>query len=275
MELHDPPAILADDALRILDEAGVARGVVFSSAYLYALPALDIEPEQLAKFVRRENEFTAAEVARYPERLTGFLSVHPLAASALDEIAFWRGSTSLIGLKLHLMSSGVDLRNERHREQVRRVLQAASDQNWPLAMHVGGGDFDAADTEILVEELLSSIGSSVVQIAHAGGGYPIVAGRQVEILNKFADYIDGDDPRTRRVLFDLAYVPAPEESAESVAALTAAMRRSGINRFVIGSDYNVQTPAEEVLMLQRLKLTGQEMLQLQENYAPLILGPDR
>jgi hypothetical protein len=46
------------------------------------------------------------------------------------------------------------------------------------------------------------------------------------------------------VLFDLSYVPAPEEGEQAIAALVLQMRCIGVDRFLFGSDYNVLTPAE-------------------------------
>lgn len=268
LDSHDPPAVLAADAVYALDAAGISRGVVFSSAYLYGLPALALAPQLVERYTRLENEFTAAEVARYPEQLTGFLSVHPLSGSALDEIAHWRGNNSLVGLKLHLTASGADLRNEKHRVQLKRVLRAAAAQTLPVVMHIGGGSFGTAETRLLIEELLPSVGDGFVQIAHAAGGYPVMEGRQAEILNEFADYIERDDPRTRHLFFDLSYVPAPDLGAKSVSLITSAIRRIGIDRFLFGSDYNVLTPAEELLALDRLELNANELNKLRENCAP-------
>ena len=60
---------------RALDEAHVSKGVILSCAYLFGLPSLHMKPDDLAKMTRRENEFTAAQVVQYPDRLVGFLSV--------------------------------------------------------------------------------------------------------------------------------------------------------------------------------------------------------
>ena len=98
---NNPPAVFATDAVRALDEAHVSKGVILSCAYLFGLPSLHLESGDLMAMTRRENEFTAAQVAQYPTRLVGFLSVDPFADSALDEVRHWRGSQRLIGLKLH------------------------------------------------------------------------------------------------------------------------------------------------------------------------------
>lgn len=272
---NEPPAVYAADAVAALDEAGVARGVVFSFAYAYGHESLGLDPSAVAEWTRRENEFTAAEVAQFPSRLVGFFSVDPLEESAPEEVRHWRGSRSLIGLKLHFAASGIDVRNEAHRERVAAVLRAAAAEGLPIVMHVGGGTFDDTDAELVIQTLLPAAGQSWVQIAHAGGGYPFEDGRHAGVLGVFADHIALDDPRTRHVLFDLAYVPAPEEDAETAAALVRAMRRIGLERFLFGSDFDVLTPAAEIAALQRLGLTPGELAALRHNCAPWVCPADR
>ena len=262
---NHPPAVYASDAVSALDEAQVSKGVILSCAYLYGLRSLHLKPDEIAAGVRRENEFTAAEVAKYPARLIGFLSVDPLQPSAIDEIRHWKGSRELIGLKLHFTASGVHMKNAGERRLVAAVVAEAAAEHLPIVIHIGGGAFNAADTELFIREVLPSAGGSWVQLAHAGGGLPLKDGNHEAVLRTFADHIAQDDPRTRHVLFDLSYVPAPHESA---APLTEQMRRIGMKRFLFGSDYNVLTPEEEIKNLGKLGLTKEEWNVLRENCAP-------
>jgi len=267
---NDPPAVFAADAIRALDQGHVAKGVILSCAYLYGLPSLHLTPAEIASKTRQENEFTAAQVARYPERLVGFLSVDPLAESAIDEIRHWRGSHQLIGLKLHFTASAVDIRNARERHQVAKVIAAAAEQGLPIVIHIGGGRFDAADTERFIRDVLPSAGSSWVQIAHAGGGLPRQDGNNLVVLRTFADHIIQKDPATLHVLFDLSYVPAPDETPQEATAVLTQMRRIGIRRFLFGSDFNVLTPVQEIKNIQKLSLTQVELRTLQQNCAPWV-----
>src|SRR3954447_14055199 len=141
-----PPAVYATDAIMALDEAHVSRGVILSCAYLYGLPSLHLTPRDIAERTRRENEFTAAEVEKYPTRLVGFLSVNPLQDSAIDEIRHWRGSHILVGLKLHFTASAVHMRNAAARRLVARVVGEAAVEHIPIVIHIGGGKVDASDT---------------------------------------------------------------------------------------------------------------------------------
>lgn len=263
---NHPPAVFASDAIHALDEAHVAKGVILSCAFLYGMPSLHLTSSDIAARTRLENEFTAAEVVKYPTRLVGFLSVDPLQTSAIEEIRHWSGSRVLVGLKLHFFASGVHIKNALQRGRVVRVFEAAAAQHLPIVVHIGGGDFDASDAEIFIRSVLPSAGSSWVQIAHAGGGYPM--DNHMRVLRTFADHIAHDDPVTRHLLFDLAYVPAPEENTAAVISLMRQVRRIGIERFLFGSDFNVLSPSQEIVYLARLGLTTDEESLLRRNCAP-------
>jgi predicted TIM-barrel fold metal-dependent hydrolase len=265
---NHPPAVFASDAVRALDQAHVLKGVILSCAYLYGLPSLHLTPREIAERTRRENEFTAAEVSKYPARLVGFLSVSPLQDSAIDEVRHWQGSHELIGLKLHFTASAVNIRSASERRRVAQVVSEAAAEHIPIVIHIGGGKVDASDAELFIRDVLPSAGDSWVQIAHAGGGLPLHDGNHVGVLRTFADHIVRDDPATRHVLFDLSFVPAPGESREDAAALTQQIRRIGMRRFLFASDFNVLTLDEEIKNLERLGLTKEEWQTLRENCAP-------
>jgi hypothetical protein len=88
------------------------------------------------------------------------------------------------------------------------------------------------------------------------------------VLRTFADHIVHDDPATRHALFDVSYVPAPDDTPQAAAAVAQQMRRIGIKRFLFGSDFNVLTPLEEIKNLRKLGLTKEEWQTLRENCAP-------
>lgn len=151
-----------------------------------------------------------------------------------------------------------------------RVIRKAAAQRLPIAIHIGGGGFDASDAETFIRRILPAVSPSWVQIAHAGGGLPLQSDNHSRVLEVFADHIARDDPVTRRVLFDLSYVPAPEEGAAGVSSLALQMRRIGIDRLLFGSDYNVLAPAEAVRFIERLGLTPEEEVLLCQNRAPWV-----
>jgi predicted TIM-barrel fold metal-dependent hydrolase len=268
LESNKPPAVYAADAVRALDEAHISKGVILSCAYLYGLASLHLKAAEVAAGTRKENEFTAAQVAQYPGRLVGFLSVDPLANSAIDEIRHWHGSRQLTGLKLHFTASSVDIRNEAERHKVAEVVGAAAAEGLPMVIHLGGGKFNGADAELFIRDVLPSAGTSWIQIAHAGGGLPRHDGNNLAVLRAFADHIVQKDPATRRLLFDLSYVPAPDDSRHAATAVVEQMRRIGMDRFLFGSDFNVLTPREQIRDMDKFGLTKKELQTLRENCAP-------
>lgn len=170
--------------------------MILSCAYLYGLPSLHLKPREIAALTRRENEFTAAQVAQYPTRLVGFLSVNPLQDSAIEEIRSWQGSRQLIGLKLHFTASAVDMRNTAERRQLAKVIAVAAAETIPIVIHLGGGKFNADDAELFIRDVLPSARESWVQVAHAGGGWSPESGNNLAVLRAFADHIvRGDRPR--------------------------------------------------------------------------------
>lgn len=203
-----------------------------------------------------------------PRGWSGFLSVDPLQPSALAELAYWRGNPVFRGLKLHLTASGVDLRRATDRAQLSKVLAAAAAQGLSIVIHIGGGEVGPVEAEILLKGVLPSAAGSWIQIAHAAGGLPVVGDNHIGILKVFAEHIRQGDPAMDRVLFDLSFVPAPGEDSAISRQLNAEIRAIGLNRFLFGSDFNVESPSAAVERLKGLKLTPDEWSTLQTRCAP-------
>src|SRR5262249_23218660 len=77
--------LAADDLIKLLDQAGIRRAVVLSTAYQFGNPNRPAVENEYEK-VKAENDWTSQQVARYSERLRGFCGVNPLKSYALDEI---------------------------------------------------------------------------------------------------------------------------------------------------------------------------------------------
>jgi predicted TIM-barrel fold metal-dependent hydrolase len=264
-------AVYGIDLVRALDSGSVGRGVVLSCAYLYGSSMANLPAEEVAGWVRRENEFTAAEVAKYPTRLLGFLSVDPRRPSAVSEIEHWRGSKQLVGLKLHLFANDVDVRQDTLREPLKRVLRQAAKQGLPMVIHVGGGSFDSSAAELFIRDVLPAAGRSWVQIAHAAGG-GLTMTDHLPVLTVFAEHFARRDPAMDRVLFDISYIPDTAQDDATVQGIARQMRRIGLSRFLFGSDFNVLTPLQEQARLARLQLTEAEMTRFRTNCAPWVCG---
>ena len=104
-----PKGIDADYLVAQLDAAGISRAVVLSVAYSFSNPNTPPVPNEYAH-VMDENNWTSAQVAKYPHRLLGFCSVNPLRPYALEEIARCAKDPNLrSGLKLHFGNSDVNV----------------------------------------------------------------------------------------------------------------------------------------------------------------------
>lgn len=264
---NGPSAVYGSDVVRVLDQGRVGRGVIFSGAYLYGFADLGLSPDEVATWIRRENEFTAGEVARYPKRLVGFLSVDPLMPSAVQEIEHWRGSTLLVGLKLHFRANGIDLMKPEHVDKLKAVLRQAAAQQLPIVMHIGYEGSDSTVTEFFIREVLPAAGESPVQIAHAAGGMPPAKGIQRDVLRVFADHFQRGDSTVARVQFDLSFFPSPDASDAEVRQQMQEVRRIGVNRFLFASDFDVQTPQQQVALMARMHLTARELKIIRNNCA--------
>ena len=148
----------ADDLIPLLDSAGIRRAVVLSVAYMYGSPQRVVEDEY-AK-VRAENDWTAAQAARYPDRLIAFCGFNPLKDYALEELARCAGDRRFgRGIKLHFGNSDVQLDEPAHVERLRQVFRAANEHGMAIVVHMRASisrkrPYGAAQARIFLEQLL-------------------------------------------------------------------------------------------------------------------------
>src|SRR5262245_27746881 len=97
----DAQGISARNLVELLDAAGIKRALVLSMAYTWGKASrapVENEYEQ----VKAENDWTAQQVAQYPDRLRAFCSFNPLKSYALEELERCSKNPQLhYGLKLH------------------------------------------------------------------------------------------------------------------------------------------------------------------------------
>jgi predicted TIM-barrel fold metal-dependent hydrolase len=113
-----------------MDEAGIRHAVVLSLAYQFGNPNRPGVKDEYTQ-VKRENEWTAAQVKEYPDRLVAFCGVDPLRECAMAEIDRCSHDPYLrTGLKLHFGNSDVDLDNPKHVRKLRDVFRSADSTIW-------------------------------------------------------------------------------------------------------------------------------------------------
>jgi predicted TIM-barrel fold metal-dependent hydrolase len=260
-----------DDAIAAMDEVGARQGVVLSMAYMFGSPFAAGQHYEVARMTRAENEYVAQQVGAHPDRLVGFFGVDPLSSNALDEVRYWSRDGRLKGLKMHFANSDVNLHDPEQVSQIAAVVGLAGEKGLPINIHLSTGKgFGAEETEIFTRDIMPRAGEAWVQLCHASG-----FGNADELmfsnLQVFAAHIAAHDPITRHVIFDLASVITPTTSAQDAARLVALMRKIGLSRFVVGSDYDGTTPKKtDELDREKLPLSAQEWRSVVRNCVPWV-----
>jgi predicted TIM-barrel fold metal-dependent hydrolase len=260
--------------VRMLDAAGIRRGVVLSMAYSFADERKKVpDPD---RHVREENDWTSRQIVQSAGRLTGFCSVNPLRHEALAEIDRCLKLPGMIGLKLHFANSGVSMRNPEHVARLQLVFAAANARHAPIVVHLHvrtGSPYGAEDARTFLEKLLPYAPNVVVQVAHlaGSGAFPPDAEQAMEV---FEAAIRRHDPRTRNLYFDQCTVAMPATTAENGAQIARAIRGVGIERVFFGSDMAVADnppPAQSwAIFKAKVPLTAAEFRTIALNVPPYL-----
>jgi predicted TIM-barrel fold metal-dependent hydrolase len=267
------PPISAADLIGYLDDAGIRRAVVLSTAYSFSNPARKVEND--FEFVRADNDWTAEQVAKYPDRLVGFCGLNPLKDYALGELARCAKNPNLSrGLKLHFGNSFVEYHRPEHIEQVKQIFRAANGYGMAIVVHMRANTSQKMGSEealIFLNELLPAAPDVTVQIAHMGGS----GGVDPEIfgggLDVFVDAIDKRDPRMKNVWFDVTVIAQPA-SAERFPLAVQRIRQIGPERILYGSDAPTpnNVPRLAWAAFRKLPLTEAEFQVIEKNVAPYL-----
>jgi predicted TIM-barrel fold metal-dependent hydrolase len=272
-ELLEP--LTAERLIALLDDAGIERAVVLSTAYWFGSAWRAAPPDEAAK-VREANDWTAQEAARYPNRLVAFCGVNPLRDYAIAELRRCAASAQVKGMKLHFGNSDVDLQDGAHVEAVREFVRVANELGMAIVVHLWTTDpsYGVEHTRVFLEQILPAAPDIVVQIAHAGG-----AGRYVydDVLALLADARAAGDPRVRNLYVDLATVVDESVSEEMLGKLAGHLRRIGLDRVLYGSDMptGARLPPVSAWVITRrlLPLSDDELRIIAGNVAPYLSIP--
>jgi predicted TIM-barrel fold metal-dependent hydrolase len=235
---HDSPA---DGAalIRRMDADGVRRAFVLSTAYEMAADAYGTRTSEAAEFarVRLENDFTAAECARYPDRLVPFLSVNPKRGYAVEEVERCV-EQKMRGLKLHLWNSLVDTRQAADLAALRRVVERAAHHRLAIVSHILVGavpNYGPDDTERFVREIIMPFDTLQISFAHlaGAGGFGI---QQQACFQRLIALCGPDTPYASRVWTDMAAVLTATTPADEARRLGELLPQWGLHRVLWGSD---------------------------------------
>ena len=279
------------DAVRELDRAGIRQGVLLSTGYMFGFPGVPLDPAERARRMRAENRFNVDAARASKGRLIAFVGISPFAPGALEELDYWSRQPGAAGIKLHLGNSGFDPARADQVTQLATFFAAASKARMPIIVHIrGAAPYTAAGVVNFIDKVLSQAGDLPVQIAH-GGGYGGVDQATLDALAAFGEAIARKAPGTANLVFDISAVvqgdfamaaankegTSPEKQAENKrateahhAAYVALMRKIGLDRFVLASDWPGLKPPAEYFAAERtaLPVTAAEWAELCGNRAP-------
>ena len=265
--------MLADQLLEELDDAGIQRGVVLSTAYWDGDPRHEFTAAEAEAKTRADNDWTVAQVSKYPDRLVAFFGVSALAGYAAREIARCASLPHVKGIKTHFANAGVDLVNPEHVAKVRRFFQAANANRMAVVVHARTrGRFLPQHARIILDSLFSAAPDVPIQIAHMGSA----SGQPDEATAVFADAIVANDPRARNLYFDITQTVVTDGSQtnEQLAGIAASLRRIGLDRIFFGTDMTGPggnpPPREHWKAVRRLPLTDAELRVLAANVPPYL-----
>ncbi len=262
--------------IAMLDAAGIRRAVLLSNAFRYGSPGALRSTDEYAKVVE-ENDWTAREAAKYPQRLVAFCSFNPLKEYALGELARCaRDKRFGRGIKLQFGNSDVDLDDPTDMAMLRRMFRAANANKLAIVVHLRtrrAHPFGAAQATAFIEELMTAAPDVVVQIAHfAGGGNPDDPAAD-EALGVFAAAIAARDPRVKNLYFDTALVAPADITPTRAAYVVQKIREMGTKRILYGSDGGDPTDPPAKVMLEafrKLPLAKVEFQAIEGNVAPYL-----
>jgi predicted TIM-barrel fold metal-dependent hydrolase len=263
--LFGPKALTARDLIGYLDDAKIEHALVLSTAYLFSKSdrTSDTEYER----VREANDWTAAQIAEYPDRLRGFCSVNPLKPYAVDEIARCSKIPGIrYGVKLHIANSDVQLELPEHVEQLARVFRAANDHRMAILVHLRSNvskerPYGAEQGRICLDQLMPLVPDVPVVIAHLAGAGGYDDPGADEAMGVFADAVKRGDPRTGQLWFDVASVVDANLTEANAARVVQRIREVGPARILYGTDGavgNAPRPKEGWAAFRKLALTDKE-----------------
>lgn len=263
------PEIPAEKMIEYLDEAQIDRALILSVGYWFDSDN-DLAPAAAYSRMMAENDWTAAQAAKFPKRLIAFCSFNPLKNHAVAELERCASSGKFRGVKLHFHSSGVDLKKSEHVERLRLVFAAANRVQLPIIAHVRTEDpYGEVEANVILNSILRTAPNIDVQIAHLWGGeaYSPAA------LATFAKAVSSGHSGTKRLFFDISDAAfAAGSSDTALKDIAQSIRSIGFSRILYGSDAPMEghpTPAASWAAFRAtIPLTDAEFRTIAQNVAP-------
>jgi len=264
--------VTADELISLMDAANIRRAVVLSTAYSLANPNKAAVPNE-HEAVRKDNDWTSAQIAKYPGRLIGFCSVNPLRSYAVEEIDRCAKDPSLrTGLKLHFGNSDVNVDNAAHLTQLKEVFRAANRNRMTILVHAHANvnlkrPYGAPQARVFLEQLLPETPDIAVVLAHMAGAGDFGESTQ-QALSVYANAIAKHDARVRKLYFDACLTATAAEAP----LLAQRIRQIGLQHILYGSDAPIKDnyPADALQRWRSLPLTAAEFSAIETNVASFL-----
>lgn len=242
--------VSGEKIVSLLDEANMNKAFVLSNSYIYGMDQVQDSNEY--ENVKKENNYLANEVAKYPDRLIGFFSVNPLKDYAISEIDRCYDELGLSGLKLHFTNSDVDLRNPDHLIKIKQLFTHVSEKGIPILLHFRSRspEFGKEDAEILIDNVISEIPNLKLQIAHLGGWGSFDRSAKEVFATFIEKYNSNPYLKKENIYFDISGVIVTDRekelgldvtTEEDLKKLARMLKEWGLDNIVFGTDYQYQT----------------------------------
>ena len=213
----------------------------------FLVQSVATKPEQ----VRSINEFIAAEVAQFPDRLYGFGALHPESETLTEDIAHLR-ELGLHGVKLH-----PDIQRFRLDSKACFALCEQCEGVLPLLLHTGDRRYSFSNPEQLLP-LLHRFPRLTVIAAHFGG-YSVWDEAARQLAGRFENlWVDCSSS---------FFAMENERAKELIAAY-------GAERVLFGTDYPMWNPAQELERFVGLRLPQRDAENILYNNAARLFGFD-
>jgi predicted TIM-barrel fold metal-dependent hydrolase len=210
----------------------VDRAIVFNIAYLPS--ASDADAINRGRDARTVNDNTAALVRAHPDKLIGFLSVHPDAPDALDEIERATGDLGLRGIKL-----GPNYQNfDPLGEAAFAVYRRAQEKGLPILLHQGTSPVQFADLDYAHPRHID-------RVAMAFPRLKLILAHMAHPWQADCICVIRKHPNVYADISALFYRPWSHYTC-----MRLATEWNVLHKLLFGSDYPVATPAETMAGLR-------------------------
>jgi predicted TIM-barrel fold metal-dependent hydrolase len=217
--------------------APVDRALVFGIAWHPGDPSGSVTGSGLGQHhAGNLNDATAAFVRAYPDKLIGFMSLHPYDSKALDELERCRTDLGLAGIKLGANYQNFDPLDDR----ALAIYRRAESLGLPILFHMGTSPVRMAPIRyshpLVMDQIAMRYPDLKAILAHLG--HPWQVDTCVVIRKHPNLYAD---------ISGLFYRPF-----SFYEAMRKATEWNVLDKLLFGSDYPITTPAENIEALRRL-----------------------